>query len=160
MNGNTMPYWVFEQTAKGNLSEVMVISAKGWWFIGLALSVGWIAANLLSFLFAWLWQWLDDAEQVNRKLYLAHLWYGRYRGWELWYNGEYKKPNGTLVTTPHLDVFVVGVSIFFFMPVTLRYQWDIVLILGTIIAIMHTARFGRRTSKLFNKHVKDKGAHK
>ena len=120
--------------------------------LSFALVAIWVSLYPISWIYWGAWGWLHDNKEQKCHNRVAEwlttiIWRedrSKYR-----YNVEYSFFAG----------FCVNLTLLALFPLTL-YLYEITLFIVTVVALMHLTRFSIRHGKLFDKHVKDKEAHK
>lgn len=149
-----------------------------------------VVLYVLCWVGQWAWAWVDDSEIDNENILSKHMTLRRFSKWKypVW-NGrktDSKKPFGYAKdeslndSSVHnlregvdylydwrfpvtLGGFISSTVIVSLMPIIslLAFKFYYVLIpILSLFLLAHLARFARRHKKIFDDHVKDKGAHK
>lgn len=129
--------------------------------VGIYLAALWVLAYILCWVGQWVWAWLDDSEVGKGNKIVNYL--SKKAGYTdrdcstfRFYTPSGGISDGALpfVTCGALlsAVPFVAVCAFSFYPITIGA--------ATAIAVAFIARFALRNKKLFDKHVKNKDAHK
>ena len=126
---------------------------------GGCLIVIWLALYLLAWVWAWCWSWVDDAKVVKRNPLLRLIM--QKMGWiehheSFLYEKDDDYSDGAVA-------FLIPLCVLGFAPPLIFisiYLYPITIFCFALLLIAHIARFARRHKKLFDKHIKDPGAHK
>lgn len=127
--------------------------------LGLLLGLGWVALYFLSWAWAWSWAWIDDAKPPKSNPLISFSM--RCMGWEICdYLWKFKK--GDLKSDGECGFFFPLLALIFgpTLAVLAVTIYPVTLAAVTLLLLARLARFARRHKKLFDKHVKDPGAHK
>ena len=123
-----------------------------YWSLSLSLVAVWISLYPISWICWGAWGWVHDNEEQR-----CHNRVAEWIALKLW-DVSHKNYIGGDGDSQWWNFLCTGVLLFAF-PVTLKF-YEVTLFIVSIVTVMHLARFSIRHSKLFDKHVKDKEAHK
>lgn len=129
--------------------------------IGGILGTAWVVAYILSWIGAWIWSWVDECESPKEnpliEWSMRKMGWGKPKGWSCWlYSRNDDVSDGACgFFYPLLAVMIGPAAITILI---LLYPLTLSILLAVLLARL--ARFARRHKKLFDKHLKDPGAHK
>lgn len=132
---------------------------------GLIILAGWIVAYLLCWIGQWAWAWVDDSKAGDNNVLISKILtkvFGLEYKKDRFNDMEWHSKSGSRVFEYGLYVcmFWVLTSLIPLAIVLCIKFYYVALSLFSLCCLMFLSRFARRHKKLFDKHVKDKEAHK